>query len=683
MTTAVALPPVLQDLLALEPAQAVAEVRRLTRCKPKEAEELVRWLPDGLEVVITYPNLVAQLVGDPQPRWLAHFRPQRSLLLRVLRRGNRLEAMRLLTADGTLNSPQARQFAQALTLQGEHWQLLERLYANPPADFWHRRPLPDAPPANEFEMLFPPEKFDPNLLLDWLARGHYRTGVMWVRQVSGCPREACLALVNRLEELVFDGDPNPWVAVTRDWPDVVSALAGLPNPLWLSALQEKRQELVELLERRKLLAAAELVCQTLACPSLEARRFLRRLGNGENWDSTQKVVALGKVFAARPAPKAVTPPPLPPPALKAAPPPPRAPVVEPDLIEAAPPRVSSETLCGPDSDGDHLQMGVSSLRAMPWDTVRAEESRQTSSDRRAFETERSRELEQESKNLQNSRQQESEATRSDTQLPAAGALGVAGAAVAASKVKPPSWAVSPPPPPPSFRLDDSDQVFDRLTRLGQACARKDLTEAQRLFAELEGAGFNRSWVGDRYPALIPFLPEEPWSQRIPQLGRLAEPLSKIVQGQTTPAQFAEQALRATQLESIVGALETAWKSKKKSDLEHAVGVLQQHPHLAEEINQRVPWLADLMDMDKDGTPDVVEAIHDPVAFFTQVLQTRFPELQQRLGEARVESIKQALPELIQTMKDRNMRGVMRVMSRLRLGPSDVKSLLSLLREMHR
>ncbi|MBT9585645.1 hypothetical protein IV102_20055 [bacterium] len=672
MTIATDLPPELQQLLDQDSSQSVAEVRRLARCTQREAQELVRWLPDGLEVVVTHPNLVAQLVGDPQPRWLAHFRPQRSLLLRTLRRGNRLEAMRLLTADGTLTQPQARQFAQALVTQGEHWQLLEKLYANPPQDFWTRRPTPQAPPPPEFEMLFPPEQFDPDLLLEWLARGHYRTCVMWVRQVSGCPRDDCKGLVDRLDELVFDGNPIPWEIATRDWPQVVAALAGLPNPLWLDRLKPQREQLLELVETRKCLAAAQLVSQTLSCPSLEARRFLRRLGNGDNWDSTEKNIVLGRVFhkpASPPSQPAATAPPPVKLAVLA-----QAPKVEAkeELIQTAPVVVASEVLCGPDTDGDHLNLGVSQLRVMPWDTVRTQENAQTEKDRQAFEVQRTRELVAESKNLETARRQESAQTRSDTHLPTAGALSAAALVSAAVA-----------PPMAKFSLNDSDQLLDRLTRLGKACSNKDMAEATKIYAELEGAGFNRGWVGGRYPALLPFLPEDPWSQRLPQVGHVADNLSKILSGQITPAQVAQNALKSSQLDGIVGALETAWKSKKKADLEKAVALLNQHPHLADEINQRVPWLADLMDMDKDGTSDVMAAVHDPVVFFSDLLLKRFPELQQRLGAERIESIKEALPELLQTMKERNMRGVMRVMSRLRLGPSDVKTLLSLLREMHR
>ena len=683
MTMAKDLPPQLQQLLDQDSSQSVAEVRRLARCTQREAQELVRWLPDGLEVVVTHPNLVAQLVGDPQPRWLAHFRPQRSLLLRTLRRGNRLEAMRLLTADGTLTQPQARQFAQALITQGEHWQLLEKLYANPPQDFWTRRPTPDAPPPTEFEMLFPPEQFDPELLLEWLARGHYRTCVMWVRQVSGCPREDCQGLVDRLDELLFDGNPVPWEIATRDWPQVVAALAGLPNPLWLDKLKPQREQLLELVETRKFLAAAELVSQTLSCPSLEARRFLRRLGNGENWDSSAKKVVLGKVFH-----KPATPPSLAQRAAAVAAPlkvavVAQAPKVEvrEELIQTAPVVAAGEVLCGPDSDGDHLNLGVSQLRVMPWDTVRTQETAQTEKDRQAFEVQRTRELAAESKTMESARRQESAQTRSDTHLPTAGALSAA--AMVSAAVAPPMDGITAPPLAAKFSLDDSDQLIDRLTRLGKACSNKDMAEATKIYAELEGAGFNRGWVGGRYPALLPFLPEDPWSQRLPQVGHVADNLSKILNGQITPAQVAQNALKSSQLDGIVGALETAWKSKKKADLEKAVALLNQHPHLADEINQRVPWLADLMDIDKDGTSDVMAAVHDPVAFFSDLLVKRFPELRQRLGDARIESIKEALPELMQTMKERNMRGVMRVMSRLRLGPSDVKLLLSLLREMHR
>ena len=679
MTTTISIPDSLRDLLEQERSQAISEIRRLTRCSPREAQELLGCLGNGVEAVVKYPDRVAALVGDPQPRWLSAFRGQRSLILRTLRRGNRLAVMRLLDEGAVMSPSEARQFALALTGQGHNWQRLEKLYASPPEDFWVQRPLPEPPQEPEISMLFPPQEFSPDLLLEWLGQGHYRTCVTWVRQSSGRPREECQALVDRLDELIFDDHPNPWESVTPQWPEMIAALAGMPNPTWLRQLGPQRREIFELLGERRVLKAAELIRQTLSCSSQEARRFLRQLGEDEVcWVKTETAFLMGKVFRKARVVAAISPPPpapvvSAPVAVEVGPDP--APDSVDDLIETAPQPITSETLCGPGDE--HLSLGVTQVRTMPWASSRDQETQNTRDDRQAHDAKRSRELDEEAQALKTSRAQDTEATRSEILLPAAGSQPPAASSIPVSAPTPLPLVAKP------FTLDDTDQLVERLAQLGKACKEQDLVEAVRVFGELESAGFNRTWVSERYPSLLPFLPEEPWSRSLAQLGPLADSLSKVASGQVSAVQVAQDALRASQLGSIVGALERAWKTKKKDDLEKAVGLLQEHPHLAEEINKKVPWLAELMDLDKDGTSDIIEIATDPGAYFSDLLEARFPELQKRLGEARIQSIKEALPELMQAMKDRNMRGVMRQMSRLRLGPSDVKSLLGVLREMHR
>lgn len=212
-----------------------------------------------------------------------------------------------------------------------------------------------------------------------------------------------------------------------------------------------------------------------------------------------------------------------------------------------------------------------------------------------------------------------------------------------------------------------------------------------ILEELEQAGLNRDYVAARFPAMIPWLPDAPWIDQLEQLGVFAPILGKLLKGEVNAVQLArqwvgseavQQVVNTGDLEKVIGSLEKAWKTKSKADLNEALGLLKQHPHLAEEINRRVPWLGDLLDMDKDGTPDVIEAYEDPAAYFGDLMRKRFPELEARLGETRIQKIKEILPELLQTMKERNMRGVMRVLSRLRLGPSDVKALLGALKHMH-
>jgi hypothetical protein len=269
--------------------------------------------------------------------------------------------------------------------------------------------------------------------------------------------------------------------------------------------------------------------------------------------------------------------------------------------------------------------------------------------------------------------------------------------VAPPQVKVPSWLSEPdppsatekkvevqgPPPEPPFTLDDRVGLLERLARLGEQVASGDMAAAEDTFDELHGAGFNRAWVVSQYPALERWVPDEPWKDDLRPLGQFSGTLSDVVSGRVHPEQLlkeaAEKALRQANLDQIVTALERAWKSKKRADLEAAVGLLKQHPELADEINQRVPWLSDLMDLDNDGTADILEVAQDPGQYFADLVRSRHPEILQRLGEAKVAKIQEAIPELLEATRQRNMRSVMRIMSRLRLGPSDVKTLLGLIK----
>lgn len=669
MLTAHKMPPVLQDLLEMDESAAQGEIRRQTRCTPKEAREVYQALVENaVWAVLQYPDLMAQLVGDPPPRYLRKFSAQRPALLRQLRRGQRLDFLREVMADGELSQFQARDFLSGLERQGENWERLEKLYADVADDFWSKRPAGKVPEGIDSEMVFPPETFDPNLMLDWLRRNHSRTCVRWVRQLSGAKREDCQEMVDRLEELVFDGHPDPWRLVSRQWPSVVAPLAGMPNPDWLENLEDRRVELIDLVLNRRSAAATQLVVDTVECTSIEARRFLRLVGDGSIWDRTLKVFLNGQVFE---KPKAKVPAKAPPPAPKAPepprpvavqpppPPPPLPPILEPIALAAvvtAPPEFKGPAPSVSPWAAEREREKLEAEARREKDRQAAEKARQA--EQQQTEAARAREAAQ----TQSSRQSESAAQRSTGSLAA-----------------PPTAA----PGPQKLDINDLDQVLDRLTRLGEACAAKNTSEALFLLDELEAAGFNRDYVAGRFPALLPWLPDDPWSNHLDQLGKFAPSLSKLLKGEATPAQFAEQLVRSTDLNEVVSTLEKAWKTKSKADMEAAMALLKKHPHMTEEINKRVPWLSDLMDLDQDGTPDVLEAYDDPGAYFGDIMRTRFPDLQARLGETRIQKIKEILPELLESMKERNMRGVMRVMSRLRLGPSDVKALLGALKHMHK
>ena len=669
MLTTQKMPQVLQDLLEMDESAAQGEIRRQTRCTPKEAREVHRALVENaVWAVLQFPDLMAQLVGDPPPRYLRKFSDQRPGLLRKLRRGQRLDFLREVMADGELSQFQARDFLSGLERQGENWECLEKLYADVGDDFWSKRPASKEKPEIDSEMVFPPEAFDPNLMLDWLLRNHSRTCVRWVRQLSGAKREDCQEMVDRLEELIFDNHPDPWRLVSRLWPSVLAPLAGMPNPDWLENLEERREELIDLVLNHRSAAATQLVVDTVDCTSIEARRFLRLLGDGEIWEKTLKVFLTGQVFD-KPKPKAKI-------EVKKTPPPqPKAP--EPAMIKPPTPIVEPISVAPVTAPPEFKGPAPSTS---PWAAEREKEKREAEArrqkDREEAEKSRQAELKQteaararEAAQTEASRQSETAASRSPGALAApGGALGAVTAAVAGPK---------------KLDLNDTDQVLDRLTRLGEACAAKNTSEALFILDELEAAGCNRDYVAASFPALIPWLPDDPWSDHLDQLGKFAPTISKLLKGEANAAQLAEQIVRNSELDEVVSALEKAWKTKTKADMEAAMAQLKKYPHLSAEINKRVPWLSELMDLDQDGTADVLEAYDDPAAYFGDIMRTRFPDLQARLGETRIQKIKEILPELLESMKERNMRGVMRVMSRLRLGPSDVKALLGALKHMHK
>ncbi|MBS2037430.1 hypothetical protein JST97_20745 [bacterium] len=717
MLTARKLPAVLQDLMSQEASTAQAQIRRTTRCTPKEARDVYEALKDGVYAVLQFPDMVALLLGDPQPGLLKRFFSQRSSLLRKLRRGARLEAMSEVMADGDINQAQARDFLAGLQAQGDNWQRLMQLYHDPSDDFFEKRPQPKQAEGVSIELVFPPEKFDPELLLEWLRKGQHRAATRWVRQLSGASRQECQEMIDRLEEMVYEGHPDPWRVASRLWPAVVAPLAGMPNPDWLESLEEKREQLTEQILNRRSSAASQLVSETVGCSAIEARRFLRLLGDCQIWEKTILTFTTGRIFtpsppklqleAPRPRVKAPTP-------LVAATP--AAPPSESQDVPAwlsAPGPVPSETvLTGPAPSSpwatEREKEKLEAETAREQERQNAEQARQKEredSDRRrhqemeeadrrrhqeseATESARAREMadtqksrELEAKSTAEARKRESAANQSQVELPPAGNLTVT-AGVAAATASVTAAAASGLQAPQKLDLSDTDMVLDRLTRLGEACANQNAGEALFILDEMEQAGFNRDYVAARFPALLPLLPDDPWSDQLEELGKFAPTLSKVIKGQANPAQLAQELLKAGELDQVVMALEKAWKTKNKADVENAMALLKRNPHLTEQVNQRLPWLGDLMDLDRDGKPDVMEAIDDPGAYFSDLMRTRFPDLAARLGETRIEKIKEILPELLQAMKERNMRGVMRVMSRLRLGPSDVKALLAALKHMH-
>ena len=325
----------------MDESSAQGDIRRQTRCTPKEAREVHQALVENeVWAVLQFPDLMAQLVGDPPPRYLNKFSDQRPALLRKLRRGQRLDFLREVMADGELSQFQARDFLNGLERQGHNWERLKKLYGNVEDDFWSKRPDGKESEGIDSEMVFPPDQFDATLLLDWLRRNHSRTCVRWVRQLSGAKREDCQDMIDRLEELVYDDHPDPWRVVSRLWPSVVAPLAGMPNPDWLENLEERREELLDLVLNHRSAAATQLVVDTVDCTSIEARRFLRLVGDGSSWGKTLKVFLSGQVFdkaKAKVEPKALPPKPKapePPPVSVAAQPPAPAflPIVEPVAV---------------------------------------------------------------------------------------------------------------------------------------------------------------------------------------------------------------------------------------------------------------------------------------------------------------------------------------------------------------
>lgn len=626
MATAQYLPEPFQELLDLvergELSSALSQLRRQVGCTSRDARQFLEALPTGLDCVSQFPDIAAALLGDPQPNLLRQFHHSRPLLLREIRRRRRLNVLRILTEDGQVLASDARRFMQALEVQGHNWLELEKVYGRVDDNFWQVRPQPAPVEAQGMTLVLQPEDFDPELLVSWLRQGQYRDGVLWVRRLTGAAREACQELIDRLEELVFDDHPDPWAMITQEYPEMVAGLAGLPNPNWLRKLAPHQGQLLEWVASQRSQAATELVVAELGCSNQEARRFLRSLHEPDIWELALRRFDSGKVFEA--------PPPKAPEVQHVA-----APVVVPaPVVVAAPVALAAPVLLqGPAGDDKILEELLAPLEEEPEEVVEP-----AAKARRAMPWD----------------------------LPA---------------TPKPAVVVNAKPKAEPLSLNDTDEVFERLLRFREALAKDDLVAAQDILLELEFAGFNRKWVAQRHPVLVPWLPDEPWSESLPQVAEFSDTLEKVMRGEVSPTDLAAQALHKANLEEIVGALETAWKTKKKEDFVAAASLLNEHPQLAEEVNERLPWLADMMDLDQDGTPDIVEAASDPGQYFTELLNNKFPDLRHRLGEARIARIKEVLPDLLEATRQRNMRGVMSVMSRLKLGPSDIKALLGVLKAM--
>lgn len=679
--TPVKLPAVVQELLNIyalgNSSEACTLIRRQTRCSPSEAQKFLAALAaDDLDVVKNHSDTLALLLDEPCPSLLERFDAQRPLLLRLVRRGRRLEALSLVRQDGTVGLFQARAFCDALRGHGSHWEQIAEDYAFPGRTFWNR-PVPEAPETAESTgMVLAPDVFDPALLAQWLRHGQYRPGVLWVRRMTGAPREDCQALVDRLEELLFEDHPDPWSLLALEKPAMVAALAELPNPEWLMALTAQRGELLDLLAANRNLAAVELVFKSVGCSSVEARRFLRFLNEGKTWDSTLQRFGVGFRWP-QPAPLPAVPVERVVAAVRTAVPDPTpaptpAPVASPQLLGGAPATEHTE-LFGPCPAENGVDSAVHGLAAMPWNS--AKDAQGTASSGTPWNSAKDAAGTASTAMPWNSAR-DSQSTASS---------GVPWNSAQDSLATAAGHSAPAPAVTRSLNLDDTDQLVDHLVKFAEACKRKDMGEAQRLFAELETAGFNSRWVTGRFPAVKPLLPPEPWNDNLPALGKAAETVHGILQGSVDPIKLAREhaakALQAANLDKIVSALETAWKTKNKADLEMAVGLVREHPDLEQEINQRVPWLTDLLDMDHDGTSDVLEIASHPGQYFTDLIKSKHPELLTRLGDARLQKIQEALPELLDALKERNMRGVMKTMTRLRLGPSDVKSLLAVLKAL--
>ncbi|MCW5869686.1 MAG: hypothetical protein KIS61_20695, partial [Candidatus Eremiobacteraeota bacterium] len=375
-------------------------------------------------------------------------------------------------------------------------------------------------------MVFAPETFDPELVLEWLRKGEHRAAVRWLRQLSGASRQDCQDLVDRLEEAVFDHHPDPWRLASRLWPGVVAPLAGLPNPDWLEILEPQRADLLDKLLHQRSGAAIQLVAETIPCSPIEARRFLRLLNNGEKWDSTLETFTLGQIFP-KPKPK-----PAPP---KVLPPQPKAPEIKVEAPE--PPAAVLEAAAAIVAAAPEFTGAAPT--PSPWAEEREKERQAAAAARQKEreEAERARQNEREKSDRQ--RHAELEATdrarhQEQEKLEAA----------RQPKLNlPPAATVTPvaaPPVPQKLDLNDTDQVIDRLTRLGEACAAQNSLEAMFILEELEQAGLNRDYVAARFPAMLPWLPDDPWSDQLEKVGVFAPILGKLLKGEVNAVELARQ-----------------------------------------------------------------------------------------------------------------------------------------------
>lgn len=679
------LPDIIQELLDLrsvEVGQAVSLVRRSSHCSVEDARELVRLLP-AVEAVARFPDAVACLLGEPQPSLLAGMKPHREDLLRLVRRGRRLDAIRLVTETTGAGSFEARRFCDALCRFAAAWTQLAAQYARPVASFW-ARPLPEPPAEREMSVTMTPDVLDPELLLTYLRQGEVRAATLWVRRLSGWPREECQELVDRLDDMVHAGVGDPWGRLAQNSPDRVAELAGLPNPFWLARLEGVRSELLGLNTGGRKGQAAELVAATVGCSVVEARRFLGRLGDGSPWDSTRELFRPDTVKPVVPAAvaapatataaagsdgaRAALPPKLAEPAQKTVP---AAPAASSAPAASAPPKPPKEST--PKRPAALPVQAVSEDSPAPLQLTERQESPPPAAA---------------SKSL---------LTKLPAKAPDAGRAAAAAVAAVASPLLRPGMPTLTPPaafsvsssrvpesggfwsvggheePPALLRIDDLEAVAGRLGALAEACSARDTARARALFGELEQAGFNRSWIQKQAPALLPFLPPEPWSEQLDHLGEAAGMASAFIKGDLSAGELASRAAGSLHLEKAAASFRQAVEKRDLTALGQA----------AEEAGagEQVAWLNDVMDQDDDGVNDLVEIRQDPVAYFKDLVQKRHPELLVRLGDEKIARIQTELPELVKALKARNMRNVMKTMGRLKLGPGDIKTVINILKTL--
>ncbi len=331
--------------------EAISLVRRTSRAELDHCRRFISELSSGQwswsQLAQHHPRVVAALAGDPDPVLLDRLAGRREDLVRALRRGRTLEALKLVRDVGEASAVEAKTFLDALVSRGLAWEEVQARYTGKPSDFWAVEPkgpgLPERPSSDG--LWVPPERFSSTQYDELVKTGQNNRAVSLIRRFARCP-------LDEARRFVDASDFQDWASLARSFPTVVAALAGHPDPALLEKLSPVKDEYLGALRAERKLAANRLAQEHGGATLSQASAFLKALvKHNLAWDEIQKLYADGafkwvKKKVQVPVPAAAAPAAVktaPRPAVKppAPPPPPKAPEPVP---EPPPPPVDPRVL---------------------------------------------------------------------------------------------------------------------------------------------------------------------------------------------------------------------------------------------------------------------------------------------------------------------------------------------------